>query len=324
MTGKENIRLIGAATVLSASGEESDDAVIAFYRPLIPKLCSEVSHDAAITRLMGFRARMDAGEEYRFLGIEAPGAEKVPEGMIALDLSDASLTVTTPGRPGMTHPIQLSWREVTPLGPIGEFFAPAPLTHSHPDGKESLRSFSLTVHSPVDVNRPIPESDAIGLSEPDPAWLGEFHRMKRQLQANFPEAVGRIEHYGSTAIPGVPAKPTIDILVETPSFDVARRVLVPGLADPEWEFWVYADHMIFIKRGEFSGPRTHHVHVAPAGHRLWEGLVFRDYLAANPDAAREYAVLKRELSARYQTDREAYTRAKTEFIRGILNRAESW
>jgi len=324
MGDKENIRLVGKTARLSSSEEGNDDAIIAFYRRLIPRLCAEVAHDAAVTRLVGFRARMEAGEEYRFLGIETNAPGRIPDGMIALDLSDVSLTVSIPERSGMTHPIQWVWREDTPLGPIGEFFAPAPLTPSHPDGKESLQSFSLTVHAPVDVKRPIPESDAIALADPDLAWPDEFTRMEKRLRADFPEAVGRIEHYGSTAVPGIPAKPIIDILVEMPSFDVARRSLIPGLAGPDWEYWEYTDHMIFIKRRGFSGPRTHHIHVAPAGHRLWEGLVFRDYLAAHPDAAREYTVLKRELSARYQTDREVYTRAKTAFIREILNRAESW
>jgi len=322
MTDDPHIRLIGEATGLTTSGEGGDDAVVAFYRSLIPRLCTEVSHSVEVSRLIGFRTEAEPGGEYRFLGIETNALGPIPEGMITLDLSDALLTVTAPGRPETIHPINRAWREETPLGIVGEFTAPAPLDLSSLDEKQRLQYYSLSVHAPVDVKEPIPESDAIELTDPDPAWPDEFARMADRLKTDFPEAVTRIEHYGSTAVPGIPAKPIIDILVETPSMDIARRALIPGLVGPEWEYWWYTDHMIFIRRREFGGTRTHHVHVAPAGHRLWEGIVFRDYLAAHPEAAGDYTALKRELSARYRTDREAYTDAKTAFIRGILERAK--
>ncbi|MBN1883334.1 MAG: GrpB family protein [Deltaproteobacteria bacterium] len=322
MAGDIHIRMIGGTARLCASRDTSDDAVVAFYRPLILRLTGEVPHTAKMSRLIGFRAGAGAGEEYRFLGIEADASGEIPEGMIALTVSDTSMSVTIPGRSGITHRIRWAWREETPLGPVGEFSAPLPFDRAHPEG-EHVRPFTLTVHAPVDVNNPIPEEDAIVLSDPDPAWTEEFSRMERRLRADFPGIVTRIEHYGSTAVPGVPAKPVIDILVEVPSFDTAPRALIPHLSGPDWEYWEYTDHMIFIKRREFRGPRTHHVHVAPAGHRLWEGLIFRDYLETHPETARAYAALKRELSIRFRTDREAYTEAKTEFIRGILERAKA-
>lgn len=316
------IRLIGGTTELSASKDGGDDAVVAFYRTLIPRLMGNAVSAEPVSRLVGFRAETDTGEEYRFLGIEADTSHDIPEGMIRLVISNSSIHVTVPGPSETTHPIRWAWREQTPLGVIGEFYAPVTLDRGHSHGGK-VRLFSLTTHSPVDVKHPIPEEDAVKLSDPDPSWPGEFFRMAERLRAEFPEAVGRIEHYGSTAVPGIPAKPIIDILVETPSFDAARRALIPGLSGPEWEYWEYMDHMIFIKRREYPGPRTHHVHIAPAGHRLWEGIIFRDYLAAHPDTAREYAALKRELAVRYRTDREAYTEAKTEFIEAVLERARS-
>ena len=322
MAGSVYIRLIGGTTELSTSKDGEDEAVAAFYRSLIPRLTGEVVHAEPVSRLVGFRAETDTGGEYRFLGIEADTSYDKPEGMIGLAISDSSITVTGPGCSETTHPIRWAWLERTFLGVIGEFYAPVPLDRGHDDGGK-VRLFSLTAHSPVDVKQPIPEEDAVALSDPDLSWPGEFARMADRLRAEFPEAVGRIEHYGSTAIPGIPAKPIIDILVETPSFDAARRALIPGLSGPEWEYWEYMDHMIFIKRREFPGPRTHHVHVAPADHRLWEGIIFRDYLAAHPDTAREYAALKRDLAVRFRTDREAYTEAKTDFIRAVLERAKT-
>jgi GrpB-like predicted nucleotidyltransferase (UPF0157 family) len=320
MAGSVNIHIVGGAARLSASRDESDDAVLAFYRPLIPRLTAEVSHATDVSRLIGFRAEAGAGEEYRFLGIEADAPGEIPGGMTALTLSESSIRITSPDAPGTTHPLRWEWREETPLGWIGEFTAPLSLDPAHPDCKDE-RPFTLTVHAPVDTANPIPEEDAVALSDPDPSWPKAFSRMEKRLRADFPDVVTRVEHYGSTAVPGVPAKPIIDILLEIPSFDAARRSLIPGLTGPEWEYWEYTDHMIFIKRRTFAGIRTHHVHAAPAGHRLWEGLIFRDYLAAHAGAAGEYAALKRELADRYRTDREAYTDAKTAFIEAVLDRA---
>jgi GrpB-like predicted nucleotidyltransferase (UPF0157 family) len=79
--------------------------------------------------------------------------------------------------------------------------------------------------------------------------------------------------------------------------------------------------MTFIKRQKLMGRRTHHVHMAPRDHRLWEGLAFRDYLMSHPREVSRYAALKRELAKTYRQDRERYTQAKTEFVREITSKA---
>jgi len=84
-----------------------------------------------------------------------------------------------------------------------------------------------------------------------------------------PEIALRVEHYGSTAIPNMPAKPFIDTLLEVPSFAEARRSLIPVFNKPECEYWWYNGHMCFIVRKDPMGTRTHHIHAAPRGHRLW-------------------------------------------------------
>jgi len=66
------------------------------------------------------------------------------------------------------------------------------------------------------------------------------------------------------------------------------------------------------------GIRTHHVHMAPRGHTLWEGISFRDYLRRHPGEAARYAALKRDLAARHAHDRERYTQAKTQFVREVM------
>jgi GrpB-like predicted nucleotidyltransferase (UPF0157 family) len=138
-----------------------------------------------------------------------------------------------------------------------------------------------------------------------------------------PDIALRLAHYGSTAIPGMPAKPIIDILVEIPSFSAGRQRALTVMNDPAWEFWLYSGHMVLFRREECMGRRTHHVHLAPAGHDLWKGLAFRDYLRAHPEDAARYAALKRELAQTYRDDRERYTRMKTQFIEEINQKALS-
>jgi GrpB-like predicted nucleotidyltransferase (UPF0157 family) len=69
------------------------------------------------------------------------------------------------------------------------------------------------------------------------------------------------------------------------------------------------------------GKRTHHLHLAPAGHEIWNGLAFRDYLRTHPEEAARYASLKRQLAESHQTDRERYTEAKTEYVKKVTEKA---
>jgi len=145
--------------------------------------------------------------------------------------------------------------------------------------------------------------------------------MKLRLQKLLgPEIALRIEHYGSTAIPGLPAKPIIDILVEIPSWEAARKRAIPAFNSPEIEYWC-SDHLRFYVRDKLTGLRTHHLHLAPAGHGIWEGLAFRDYLRAHPREAQSYVELKYQLAELHRTDRGAYTDAKEAFVREITERA---
>jgi GrpB-like predicted nucleotidyltransferase (UPF0157 family) len=119
----------------------------------------------------------------------------------------------------------------------------------------------------------------------------------------------------------MPAKPVIDILIQIPSFSEARRVLIPIFNKHEYEYWGYDDHILFIKRKEFLGTRTHHIHAAPAGSRFWEHISFRDYLRTYPGDAGRYAALKHKLAGRHTTNREEYTVAKGEFVKEITEKA---
>ena len=168
----------------------------------------------------------------------------------------------------------------------------------------------------IDLQAPV--DDGIELVEYDPSWPEKYHGAAAWLQKLLPESVlSRIEHYGSTSIPGMPAKPIIDILVEIPSFELAKQEILPLLVNEACEYWWDSEHMIFIRRTGLNGKRTHHIHLATPGHKLWEGLAFRDYLRSHHEAADDYAGLKLKLADRYCHDRERYTKAKAEFIMDI-------
>lgn len=160
----------------------------------------------------------------------------------------------------------------------------------------------------------------------DPEWPRLFLEEKEHLLACLPhELIGRIEHFGSTAVPGLAAKPIIDILVEVTSLEEARLRIVPILESQEYDyFWrpTWGDdtppfYAWFIKR-DSSGKRTHHIHMVESHFEHWERLLFRDYLTAHPDVAGEYQRLKMHLAAEYPNDRVAYTKGKTDFIMRVM------
>lgn len=177
--------------------------------------------------------------------------------------------------------------------------------------------------SPEHVARALRERVAI--AEYDPQWPLLFEAEKRHLQQVLPEgSVGRIAHIGSTAVPGLAAKPIVDMLVEVRSLLDVRSDLAPILEALGYEyFWrpsapggndiAYA---WFIKRGA-DGRRTHHIHMLSPASPDWNRLTFRDYLRAHPDTAQAYATLKRRIAAEHPDDRIAYAEAKSEFIERV-------
>lgn len=156
----------------------------------------------------------------------------------------------------------------------------------------------------------------------DPAWPGLFEQERALLEPVLrPWLAGPIEHVGSTAVPGLAAKPVIDIMAavrDLPSSLDARAAVAP-LGYVYFPYRPDAMHW-FCKPS--PARRTHHLHLVPAGSALWrERLLFRDYLRRSAATAAEYAALKRALAERNRSDREAYTEAKSDFVRAVLERA---
>jgi len=152
--------------------------------------------------------------------------------------------------------------------------------------------------------------------------------LRRKLPLNL---IKRIEHFGSTAVPGLSAKPIIDILVEVTSSEETKKLIVPILEAAEYEYFhrpAFGDYgppyyAWFIKRN-VEGKRTHHIHMVESDSVLWDRLYFRDYLKEFPKVAKNYNDLKIKLSKRYPNDRVKYTEGKSEFILKITKKAKEY
>ena len=170
-------------------------------------------------------------------------------------------------------------------------------------------SLDAAIHEPVE------------LSPHDPAWARKFLEEKQRLLAAFPGVFLDLQHIGSTAVAGLPAKPVIDLLTGVASMEVARALGEPlcrfgYTTSPEFNASL-ADRQWFMRWA--GGRRTHHLHVVVYAEDAWrERIAFRDGLRLDPELARRYVTLKQALAVTHRNDREAYTGAKSTFIRSTL------
>lgn len=151
------------------------------------------------------------------------------------------------------------------------------------------------------------------------AWTAAFEKEKEQLLGALGGTVSDIQHIGSTSVPGLAAKPIIDMLAAVDNLSVYKRLIEP-LAALGYEFMperVFTDRVFFPK-----GPRdnrTHHLSLVVRDSDQWKKTVaFRDYLRNNTPARNKYQALKSELAAKYPNDRASYTKAKEQLIEQLL------
>ncbi|WP_018507501.1 GrpB family protein [Thiobacillus thioparus] len=164
----------------------------------------------------------------------------------------------------------------------------------------------------------------VALCPYNPEWPFLFLAERERLFSLFPLLLLDIQHFGSTAIPGMSAKPIIDILAGVESMAVAESLVEPLLRSSyttSAEFnATLTDRRWFMRWA--NGRRTHHLHVVVLGGTEWrQRLHFRDVLRSDPELANRYSLLKTELAVQHSTDREAYTRAKTEFVLSVARDA---
>ena len=160
------------------------------------------------------------------------------------------------------------------------------------------------------------------ISEPDPEWVNIYREEESEIRKTLGDLqIVRLEHIGSTAVPGLKAKPTIDILLEVPAPAITdflvnklKELLYHYIPKPENP----APHMMFVKGYSTEGfkGQAFHIHVRYPGDQ--EELRFRDYLKSHPKEAMEYEALKLRLAKAYPNDREAYTSGKSGFISNPL------
>jgi len=148
-------------------------------------------------------------------------------------------------------------------------------------------------------------------------WRLEFTRERERLFAALRGTAVAIEHVGSTAVPGLRAKPVLDIMVGLPRVADHERALSPMDAlgyRYKGEHGIPGRH--YFRLGE---PCTHHLHMVSFGREFWlRHLLFRDHLRAHAEVAQAYEAVKLELFARHPKDRPAYQDGKTDFIESVL------
>jgi len=166
----------------------------------------------------------------------------------------------------------------------------------------------------------------IELVSSDPACPRRFEEEAARRTAIIPaDLLIDLEHIGSTAVPGLPAKPVIDIQATVTDLEAARSHLVAPLEAAGYAFWTEnpdTDRLFFVKGLPPTAPhRTHHLHIMEDGPGALRHIAFRDYLRDHPAEATAYGALKVDLARRFRHDREAYTAAKGAFIEAALDRA---
>ena len=163
-------------------------------------------------------------------------------------------------------------------------------------------------------------TEPIELHAYDPVWPEIFARERALIAPILGVNAVEIEHMGSTSIPGLPAKPIIDIIVLVTDLEAARAV-IPALETTGYSFW--ADNpdksKFYLAKGLPPAPhRTHNLHIHDDADEVRRHLIFRDHLRAHPDVRDAYLTLKRDLAERFRDDRDAYSKQKTAFVDDIV------
>lgn len=157
----------------------------------------------------------------------------------------------------------------------------------------------------------------------DPAWPARFEVMRARLAQALGATAVRIDHVGSTAVPGLAAKPIIDIEISVPDVEQEDAFRTAIEAQGFGMRWIEPGHRYFRPPPPLA--REYQVHVCTIGS-VWERhhLLFRDYLRADPDTAAAYEALKRDLATRFTRDRIGYNDSKGPFIEAAVERAQEW
>ena len=160
--------------------------------------------------------------------------------------------------------------------------------------------------------------------ESNPSWPDEFNSEKLKLKEALGDLVFKIHHIGSTSIPGLAAKPIIDIILEVNSLDALdkRTSLMTSLGyEAKGEFGIVG-RRYFTKGGS---SRSHQIHAfETANENVTRHIAFRDYLKSHPEVMLEYADLKKKLARECNDDIDVYCDGKDEFVKFNESKAVTW
>lgn len=159
-------------------------------------------------------------------------------------------------------------------------------------------------------------------------WPILFQQEKDRILEKIQQWVVAVEHVGSTSIPGLPAKPTIDMCLIVKSFELADKHIIEKLTSVGYQYLPKLENTIPDRRYVQlldKGEHKFHIHIVEEDSERQEHyILIRDYLRENPQDANEYAKLKQKLSEQYTHDRAAYTDGKAEFITALYKKAKAW
>lgn len=163
-----------------------------------------------------------------------------------------------------------------------------------------------------------PKEDGITL-ESDPIWKDRYQAERDRAKAASDEGLLDVFHIGSTAIPGVPGKPVLDVMPVYTNYE-AMRAAADRLSDKGFEVEHDGPDCIVVLRREDEYVVA--IRMYPLDADQWRPmLIFREYLTENSDAREEYAHVKREAADKHPDDMEAYTKAKTEVVKSLMKKA---
>lgn len=162
----------------------------------------------------------------------------------------------------------------------------------------------------------------------NPKWKKIYEKEAQEITEKLgSDTIIRIEHFGSTSIPEIKAKSYIDIIIEIPKDRLFDEEIISGLIELGYAYFMQsgseADYMVFVKGYNLKGEKeqVYHIHMCSKENEMWNQIMFRDYLIANPKRAREYEHLKIELASIFKNDRVGFRIAKSDFINRTLEMA---
>jgi GrpB-like predicted nucleotidyltransferase (UPF0157 family) len=165
-------------------------------------------------------------------------------------------------------------------------------------------------------------SEAVELVPYSDDWPRAFNTIAPIIAACFDPPPLLLDHIGSSAVPGLPAKPILDIIVLVADMgEVALALAALERAGFEFRPEVSSAHRKFLRKLDLAGQRTHHLHIHDNANEVHRHVMFRDCLRNAPEVRAAYLAHKEDLATRFREDRGAYSRGKSDFIDQVIRAA---